>query len=189
MKATLPVMVAMIIMVSSVGASMAAAEYMPGRVTDDGLIYTMIADNSSGPEEPATSPGYEGGTMESPITYEEARAIALNSTCVQEGSLTDVYAYNEYTGTWWIEMEPVPDKPNCNPACVVDVQTLEAEINWRCTGAIPPEGHPEDIMPITENPEGTIGIWDGTGQNAQMDPISSLFTTVLGFFLMIFGGV
>jgi len=41
---------------------------------------------------------------------------------------------NNYTGTYWIDLDI--DKPGCNPACVVDTVTKTAEINWRCTGLI-----------------------------------------------------
>jgi|GEM_PF-969188 len=81
---------------------------------------------------------YVQGGLE-PLTYDEARAIAENSTCVQEGSLTDTYVYNEYTRTWWIDFEPFTEPKGCNPACVVFEDTRTAEINWRCTGALPPE--------------------------------------------------
>jgi nitrous oxidase accessory protein len=67
------------------------------------------------------------------LTYEEARAIAENSTCVQEGTLTDTWMYNEYTRTWWIDLEPFTVMPGCNPACVISEDTRTAEINWRCT--------------------------------------------------------
>ncbi len=80
---------------------------------------------------------YAQGGLE-PLTYEEARAIAENSTCVQEGTLTDTYLYNEYTRTWWIDLEPFTPQEGCNPACVVYEDTKTAEINWRCAGALPP---------------------------------------------------
>ncbi|MBN1454739.1 MAG: hypothetical protein JW945_00585 [Methanomicrobia archaeon] len=80
---------------------------------------------------------YAQGGLE-PLTYDEARAIAENSTCVQEGTLTDTYVYNEYTRTWWIDLEPFTEKEGCNPACVVSEDTRTAEINWRCTGLLPP---------------------------------------------------
>lgn len=73
------------------------------------------------------------------LTYEEARAIAKNSTCVQEGTLTDTYVYNEYTRTWWIDLDPFTEREGCNPACVVNISTKTAEVNWRCTGLIIPE--------------------------------------------------
>jgi hypothetical protein len=81
---------------------------------------------------------YAQGGLE-PLTYEEAQAIAENSTCVQEGTLTDTYVYNEFTRTWWIDLEPFTEKEGCNPACVVYEDTRTADINWRCTGLLLPE--------------------------------------------------
>ncbi|HUX95676.1 MAG TPA: hypothetical protein VMV47_08080 [Bacteroidales bacterium] len=77
----------------------------------------------------------ETGTQ---MTLSEARDIAENSECGTEGSLKDSYVCNEYTGTWWIDFEPLIEKPGCYPACVVNVNTKITEINWRCTGAVPP---------------------------------------------------
>jgi len=65
----------------------------------------------------------------------EARKIAESSECVKEGFLKEEYFCNENTGTWWIDLDL--EKEGCNPACVVDVVTKQAEINWRCTGLIP----------------------------------------------------
>jgi len=71
------------------------------------------------------------GTM---YTYEQARAIALNSG-ITEDQLTDDFFYNENTQTWWIDVDI--EKEGCKPAIVVDEKTGTAEINWRCTGLIP----------------------------------------------------
>jgi len=69
----------------------------------------------------------------------EAMEIAAQSECLQEDDarLTEVAVYNENTRTWWIDLEL--EKANCAPACVVNVDTNEAVINWRCTGALVPE--------------------------------------------------
>lgn len=68
------------------------------------------------------------------ITEEEAVAIAQNSSCIEEGGLSDKIMYNEFTRTWWIDMDI--EKPGCAPACVVSEDSLTAEINWRCTGLL-----------------------------------------------------
>jgi len=68
------------------------------------------------------------------ISREEAVQIAQNSDCTKEGSLTDDIMYNNYTRTWWINLDL--EKEGCAPACVVDENTKTAEINWRCTGLI-----------------------------------------------------
>lgn len=64
------------------------------------------------------------------MTLGEAKVIALASDC---GDRIDVEAVcNPVTGTWWIDMDV--QKPGCSPACVVDIETEQAEVNWRCTG-------------------------------------------------------
>jgi len=71
------------------------------------------------------------------MSFSEAQEIALESECVGEGNLTDEYFCNQNTGTWWIDLDI--EKEGCAPACVINVSTGEAEINWRCTGVIPIE--------------------------------------------------
>lgn len=71
------------------------------------------------------------------MTLSEARGIAQRSECVKEGSLKETYFCNQSTGTWWLDLDI--QKESCAPACVVDVSTKKAEINWRCTGAISPD--------------------------------------------------
>jgi len=66
------------------------------------------------------------------MTLADAKEIAINSECGNR--LKDSYMCNEYTGTWWIDLDI--KKEGCNPACVVNTETEEAEINWRCTGLI-----------------------------------------------------
>ena len=66
------------------------------------------------------------------MSLSEAREIAMNC----EGNLKETYVCNEYTNTWWIDLD-VEGYPLCNPACVINTITKEYEINWRCTGAMP----------------------------------------------------
>jgi hypothetical protein len=71
------------------------------------------------------------------LTEAEARVIA-EKTCIKGGeSLASGY-YNENSKTWWYDANLNATRPGCNPACVVSEETKTAEINWRCTGAIPP---------------------------------------------------
>ncbi|MFH1424617.1 MAG: hypothetical protein ABIG20_02940 [archaeon] len=70
------------------------------------------------------------------LTISEAWIIALDSECYAQGELAEDYTCNENTGTWWIELEPAEPLSGCSPACVVDVNSKTAEINWRCTGLI-----------------------------------------------------
>lgn len=64
----------------------------------------------------------------------EARQIAVKNECGDH--LKDTYYCNENSGTWWIDL--TTEKQGCAPACVIDVKTKKAEINWRCTGLITP---------------------------------------------------
>ena len=80
---------------------------------------------------------------EGELTEELALEIAANSNCTDEGTLTDDIFYNNSTGTWWIGLEPFEPNEMCNPACVVSEEDWTTEINWRCTGALPPEGDAE----------------------------------------------
>ncbi len=66
------------------------------------------------------------------MVYEDAVKIA-ESKCM-DGKLEANHFCNNSTGTWWIDFIPIEEKEGCNPACVVFVDNLEAEINWRCTG-------------------------------------------------------
>ena len=59
---------------------------------------------------------------------------AIDIASLKCGNLSRNYFCNENSGTWWIELNMT--KAGCNPACVVDVSTGQAEINWRCTGLI-----------------------------------------------------
>lgn len=67
------------------------------------------------------------------LSLSEAKEIAILGECGK--NLKDTYICNEVTGTWWINLDI--EKEGCNPACVIDVETKMAEINWRCTGLLP----------------------------------------------------
>jgi len=68
------------------------------------------------------------------MCFAEAKEIAEFSECTENGTLMDTHFCNEVTGTWWIDLDI--EKEGCSPACVVYVETGEAEINWRCTGLL-----------------------------------------------------
>lgn len=68
------------------------------------------------------------------MNFDQALAIAQKSECVKNGQLKSTYFCNENSGTWWIDLEPSIKKEGCNPACVINANTKQAEINWRCTG-------------------------------------------------------
>jgi hypothetical protein len=96
--------------------------------TPDGGSYTEVIEEPVSDEKPI------GGGR---LTYKEAVAIAEASGCMQEGRLKDTYVHNPSTHTWWIDLDS--DKPGCSPACVVSEETGTAEVNWRCTGLLPPK--------------------------------------------------
>jgi len=74
-------------------------------------------------------PIYDG---DSKLSMQEARQIA-EDIC---GPTTSENFFNKDTRTWWFDL--VEEKEMCNPACVVNDDTREAEINYRCMGALPP---------------------------------------------------
>ena len=75
------------------------------------------------------------------MLLENARPFAPYFLGTQAGTLSENAVYNENSHTWWIDLEMKDEfaKDYCNPACVVSADTQTAEINWRCTGAVPPE--------------------------------------------------
>jgi hypothetical protein len=70
------------------------------------------------------------------INLFEAQKIFDASQCSREGSAKPEHFCNETTGTLWIDI--MAYRKGCNPACVINVKTKTAEVNWRCTGAIEP---------------------------------------------------
>ena len=91
------------------------------------------------------------------LSYQEAIEIAQGSECLmEEGQLKETSVCNEDTGTWWIDLDL--EMPNCNPACVVDLNSKAAEINGRCMGALPPQDTKE---PATLTGERSAVAWYG----------------------------
>ncbi|MDH7594283.1 MAG: hypothetical protein QHG99_08045 [Methanomicrobiales archaeon] len=73
------------------------------------------------------------------LSGEGAYDLASRSDCMGAGRLNGTPYYNPKTMTWWIDLQPFEEKPLCHPACVVHEDTGEVEINWRCTGLLPPQ--------------------------------------------------
>ncbi|MBP9749903.1 MAG: carboxypeptidase regulatory-like domain-containing protein [Candidatus Pacebacteria bacterium] len=71
------------------------------------------------------------------LTEAAAQSIAEQS-CIKGGEALGEGTYNPNSKTWWFDANLNATQPGCNPACVVSEETKQAEINWRCTGAIPP---------------------------------------------------
>ena len=75
-------------------------------------------------------------TLAEEMSEAEAREIAANSECGKVGALKENAQYNDWSGTWWIDLEV--EKEGSWPACVVNVVTEQAELNWRIMGVLPP---------------------------------------------------
>jgi putative hemolysin len=127
------------------------------------LLSAACGAPPSVPVAPTATPPSATPQGEPPMSLVDAKQIASQSTCMQSGTLKDTGVYNSNSNTWWIDM--AADKPDCNPACVVDVKTKTAEVNWRCTGAIPPAATPPPAAgianPASENcvkQGGTVSI-------------------------------
>jgi hypothetical protein len=73
-----------------------------------------------------------------PVLTEQVAKTIAERDCIKGGEALGPGTYNEMTKTWWFNANLNATRPGCNPACVVSEDTGLAEINWRCTGAIPP---------------------------------------------------
>lgn len=70
------------------------------------------------------------------LTIGQAKEIAQNSECINEGTLKQKY-YCDNDGDIWIELdvgELKGEMSGCKPACVIFSADKTAKINWRCTG-------------------------------------------------------
>lgn len=117
------------------------------------LVVSGCGVSTAQPVETPTAPETEYCTDAATgvrMSYQEAVDIAQGSECTQQGQLKESHFCNGNTGTWWIDLDI--DKPGCNPACVISVTDRTAEINWRCTGAIPPEETADSPLPTVESP-------------------------------------
>jgi len=85
----------------------------------------------------------EGEACNPECYYSEPKCLMPSQQCQKS------YVCNENTGTYWINLNIT--KEGCSPACVINLETRTAEINWRCTGLIPPE-EAESIMCPTPKP-------------------------------------
>ena len=73
----------------------------------------------------------EGEACNPECYYSEPRCLMPSVSCEKS------YQCNDYTGTWWIDLNI--QQTGCSPACVINITSRQAEINWRCTGLLPPE--------------------------------------------------
>ena len=71
-----------------------------------------------------------------PMSESEAQQIAAQSECSQVAKTTKKATYDSKTNTWTIDLDA--QQKGCNPACVVDVATKTARVDWRCAPGITP---------------------------------------------------
>ena len=118
-------------------------------VTKAASMTPVIVDATDIDEEDTCTDSQTGASMK----ISDAQRLAQSSECIVAGPLMDSFACNEVTGTWWIDLDV--NEPGCKPACVVDIGSGTTGINWRCTGAIPPD---EQETPATgqKTPEPTL---------------------------------
>lgn len=85
------------------------------------------------------------------LTLEDALVVASlpGSACREQGTLSGNGTFNENSQTWWLDWMPSSSyaKSGCNPACVVHATSSAVEINWRCTGVVPPASH-NDLITV-----------------------------------------
>lgn len=73
-------------------------------------------------------------------SLKEARIKAQEAAQEINATLTGNYEQNNYTNTIWFELKDATSiKSGCDPVSVYNVNTRKAEINWRCTGLLPPK--------------------------------------------------
>ena len=82
---------------------------------------------------------YQNRLISAPTLTEAAARSIAETTCIKGGESLAAGSYNEVTKTWWFDANLNATQQGCNPACVVSEETNTAEINWRCTGLIPPD--------------------------------------------------
>jgi len=49
-----------------------------------------------------------------------------------DGVLQEDHYCDDTTGMWWIDFVPTTPRKECYPACIVDVDTGSAKVDWRC---------------------------------------------------------
>lgn len=109
------------------------------------FLSLILFAGCTGPSGDGAAPPDSGQGMS---LEERAFEAAAHSSCLDYGNLTNVSYLNTGTNTYWIDMDTV--REGCSPACVVHLDNMSAEVNWRCTGLIPGTGDaaPEAFEPV-----------------------------------------
>ncbi len=71
-----------------------------------------------------------------PMSESEAQQIASQGECAQVAKTTKKGTYDSKTNTWTFDLDA--QQKGCNPACVVDVATKTARVDWRCAPGVTP---------------------------------------------------
>jgi hypothetical protein len=109
------------------------------------MICAALLLLGAGCTQPQTGGNTPVPTGPTPLSLSDAQAIAQASgECMGIGNLTGNSVRNDMTKTWWFDLDTV--KAGCSPACVV-FDNQSAEVNWRCTGLIPPGNSNGSVMP------------------------------------------
>jgi hypothetical protein len=156
MKKILTIVAAILILGGLAGGLTAAFAFdRPSGNADAPFASGMCIEDEPDCIDTLVSGDDEEPTLENPdsqrsMTADEAKAIAEASRCVSDGAGIGDARYNEHTGTWWFDLDI--EKEGCSPACVVNEATGQAEINWRCTGVLPPVDDTVQGVPDTSGP-------------------------------------
>lgn len=76
-------------------------------------------------------------TRNASMTFEDAQSAAKSAAaCTKEGTVSSKGSYNPNSSTWWFNIVTT-SHPGCYSECVFDEKTKTAEVNWKCTGALP----------------------------------------------------
>jgi putative hemolysin len=71
------------------------------------------------------------------MSLAEAQQIAAQSSeCMHVARTTPKGVYNPSANTWTIDLDAT--QQGCNPACVVDVASQTAHVDWRCSAGVTP---------------------------------------------------
>jgi hypothetical protein len=68
------------------------------------------------------------------LGIQEALAIAGDSECTSGGELLPARFCDAATGAWWIGLNA--PREGCDPACVVNANSRQAQIDWRCSDPV-----------------------------------------------------
>ncbi|MFH1591400.1 MAG: hypothetical protein ABIC95_05745 [archaeon] len=92
-----------------------------------------------------------GNAIDTLLSEGQARAIATQSECTKTYPLReDVEGIHDPTGRTW-RYQIHLDRDDCDPSCLVDEVSRNAELQWNCEGIQPDETPEEAVLAITEN--------------------------------------